>query len=165
MYIRLSSLRQTRFGYADSAFCISFSLPIFLFIYNMLNNLKSVTLFPIFFKKNFITFFCARRTICRRRGSHSPAIFSGKAGIGGIDEIASCARVCQSVPTIRLEVLSPAIQPVIFNMPNNPKNVTLFAKKIKKNSPAFSQGCYLSLFKNYSGIICNAGYHILESQH
>ena len=66
MYIRLSSLRQTRFGYADSAFCLLFSLPIFLFIYNMLNNLKSVTLFPIFFKKNFYYFFCARRTICRR---------------------------------------------------------------------------------------------------
>ena len=80
MYIRLSSLRQTRFGYADSAFCLSFSLPIFLFIYNMLNNLKSVTLFPIFFKKIFITFFVPAGRYAAGHGSHSPAIFSGKAG-------------------------------------------------------------------------------------
>lgn len=65
----------------------------------MLNNLKSVTLFPIFFKKIFITFFVPAGRYAAGHGSHSPAIFSGKAGIGGIDEIASCARVCQSVPT------------------------------------------------------------------
>ena len=35
----------------------SFFLPIFLFIYNMINNLKSVTLFQKFFPKTFSLFF------------------------------------------------------------------------------------------------------------
>lgn len=57
MYIRLSSLRQTGFGYADSAFCLHFFCRFFLFISNMLNNLKSVTFFLFFFKK-FLSFLC-----------------------------------------------------------------------------------------------------------
>ena len=125
MYIRLSSLRQTRFGYADSAFCLSFFLPIFLFIYNMLNNLKSVTLFPIFFKKKFYYFFVPAGRYAAGRGSHSPAIFSGKAGIGELIPRATPA-------TNNMRILNPAIQPDIFNMLKNPKNVTLFAKKNQK---------------------------------
>lgn len=125
MYIRLSSLRQTRFGYADSAFCLSFFLPIFLFIYNMLNNLKSVTLFPIFLKKIFIIFLCPPDDMPQDAAATRRPFFSGKAGIGELIPRATLA-------TNNMRILNPAIQPDIFNMLKNPKNVTLFAKKIKK---------------------------------
>ena len=81
MYIRLSSLRQTRFGYADSAFCLHFFCRFFLFISNMLNNLKSVTFFQKFFQKLFVFFCMPAGRYAAGRGNHSPAIFSGKAGI------------------------------------------------------------------------------------
>ena len=57
----------------------------------MLNNLKSVTLFPIFFlKKIFIIFFVSAGRYAAGRGSHSLAIFSGKAGIGGMKSPPLC---------------------------------------------------------------------------
>lgn len=142
MYIRLSSLRQTRFGYADSAFCLSFSLPIFLFIYNMLNNLKSVTFFLKNFSKKFLSFFCMPAgRYAAGRGSHSPAIFSGIAGIWRMMPRAMLA-------ANSMRIIYPAFQPVTFNMPNNPKSVTLFyKKKSKKTAPHFRRAVIFHYLK------------------